>query len=545
MAVRLRRGRLLAVLAAGTVPALLAGPATAATRTATFGCSGGEESWTVPAGITEVTFVVDGAAGGRNNFGSAGLGGRAEATVTVNPGFSYSIVVGCEGASISQGSGGFGFGRGGDGDAGGSQGTTAGGGGGGGSGVLLGTDVLLVGGGGGGSAPAGGPSNPTGGAGGGTTGADGIGGAAGGGGTQTGPGGGGGNGSPGVGHDGGSGAAGVDEGDGGGGGGGGWYGGGGGGSSDEGLAGGGGGGGSGFAAAGLAATLTAGVRAGDGQVTITYDLPNTAPTAVADSYATNEDTTLTVAAPGVLGNDSDPEDDPLSAVLVAGPSHGTVTLDADGSFTYTPAANYNGADSFTYKAGDGAANSNTATVPITVTAVNDAPTMTVAPGGSCGADDRSGTINLTLADPDTNAAGLSLSAISSNPALVPAGNVGFAGSGAGRTMTATAVASRRGSATITVTVTDGSTSSTVIVVVHAAGNGNDTVNGGAGTDILLGQNGDDTLNGQGGVDLLCGGRGNDRLTGGADADRFGGGPGNDVATDLSATEGDSQDGTIP
>ena len=43
---------------------------------------------------------------------------------------------------------------------------------------------------------------------------------------------------------------------------------------------------------------------------------------------------------------------------MSGPTHGTLTLNANGSFTYTPAANYNGADSFTYQANDGALNSN-------------------------------------------------------------------------------------------------------------------------------------------------------------------------------------------
>ena len=90
-------------------------------------------------------------------------------------------------------------------------------------------------------------------------------------------------------------------------------------------------------------------------------------------YSTNEDTPLTVAAPGVLGNDTDVDGPTLTAVLVTGPAHGTLTLNADGSFTYTPAANYNGPDSFTYKANDGIADRNVATVTITVTAVNDAP----------------------------------------------------------------------------------------------------------------------------------------------------------------------------
>src|SRR2546429_3378757 len=92
-----------------------------------------------------------------------------------------------------------------------------------------------------------------------------------------------------------------------------------------------------------------------------------------DNYLTNEGTALTLAAPGVLGNDTDVDSATTTAVLVAGPTHGTLTLTADGGFTYTPAANYNGPDSFTYKANDGSLDSNVATVLITVTAVNDAP----------------------------------------------------------------------------------------------------------------------------------------------------------------------------
>src|SRR5204863_460194 len=86
----------------------------------------------------------------------------------------------------------------------------------------------------------------------------------------------------------------------------------------------------------------------------------------ADSYTTAEDAALTITAPGVLGNDSDIDNDPLTATLVSGPAHGSLTLNADGSFTYTPDANYNGADSFTYTANDGTANSNVATVSLTL-----------------------------------------------------------------------------------------------------------------------------------------------------------------------------------
>ncbi|MES2098160.1 MAG: Ig-like domain-containing protein, partial [Pseudomonadota bacterium] len=108
-------------------------------------------------------------------------------------------------------------------------------------------------------------------------------------------------------------------------------------------------------------------------VSLTITPVNDAPVAVADSYTTAEDTTLTIAAAGVLANDTDVDGSALSAVLVSGPAHGTLSLNADGSFNYTPAANYNGADSFTYKPNDGTADGNTVTVSLTVTPVNDAP----------------------------------------------------------------------------------------------------------------------------------------------------------------------------
>src|SRR5207245_2588832 len=91
------------------------------------------------------------------------------------------------------------------------------------------------------------------------------------------------------------------------------------------------------------------------------------PVAANDAYATAEDQPLTVSAPGVLANDTDIDGGPLSAVVVTSPAHGALTLNANGSFTYTPAANYNGTDTFTYKANDGFTFSNVATVTITIT----------------------------------------------------------------------------------------------------------------------------------------------------------------------------------
>jgi hypothetical protein len=104
------------------------------------------------------------------------------------------------------------------------------------------------------------------------------------------------------------------------------------------------------------------------------EIDTTAPAVTTDSYTTSEDTALTIAAPGVLGNDVDSH--ALTAAVLSSPTHGSLTLNADGSLTYTPNADYNGADSFSYRATDAAGLSGTANVNLTITAVNDAPTAT-------------------------------------------------------------------------------------------------------------------------------------------------------------------------
>ena len=108
---------------------------------------------------------------------------------------------------------------------------------------------------------------------------------------------------------------------------------------------------------------------------VTFHLAdNQEPVAVNDSFSTAEDTALIVAGPGVLANDTDPDvGDLLTAVLATGPAHGTLTLNSDGSFTYTPHLNFFGSDSFTYRAHDGQLPSDLATVSLTITPVNDAP----------------------------------------------------------------------------------------------------------------------------------------------------------------------------
>ncbi len=67
-----------------------------------------------------------------------------------------------------------------------------------------------------------------------------------------------------------------------------------------------------------------------GTVNVTVTAVNDAPVAANDSYSTDEETVLTVAAPGVLANDTDVENDALTAIVMSGPAHGTLTLNANG-----------------------------------------------------------------------------------------------------------------------------------------------------------------------------------------------------------------------
>jgi len=116
-----------------------------------------------------------------------------------------------------------------------------------------------------------------------------------------------------------------------------------------------------------------------------------------DAYATPANTPLNQAAPGVLGNDTGPGGATLTSIRVSGPSHGTLTLNANGSFYYAPAANYAGSDSFTYLASDGTNSSNVATVAITVAS---APTLalsslSVSPTSVTGGSSAQGTVKLS------------------------------------------------------------------------------------------------------------------------------------------------------
>ena len=108
-------------------------------------------------------------------------------------------------------------------------------------------------------------------------------------------------------------------------------------------------------------------------VSVTVDPVNDAPVAADDSATTNEDTAVIIS---VLANDTDVEGDVLTITGVGAASNGTVVDNGDGTVTYTPDADFNGSDSFTYDISDGNGGTDTATVSVTVDPVNDAPVIT-------------------------------------------------------------------------------------------------------------------------------------------------------------------------
>ena len=186
------------------------------------------------------------------------------------------------------------------------------------------------------------------------------------------------------------------------------------------------------------------------------DAENRPPLAVNDAYTTLEDTPLNVAAPGVLGNDSDPDGNPITAQLVTGPTRGTLTLNANGSFSYTPNANANGTDSFTYNAFDGQVPSTTpATVTITITPVNDAPSFTAGPNQTVNEDAGPQTVNpwataLNDGDPEV-AQNLSFEITNNTNAALFSTVPAVSSTGV---LTYTPAANANGSATITLRIRD-------------------------------------------------------------------------------------------
>ncbi|WP_317169958.1 Ig-like domain-containing protein [Pedobacter sp. SG918] len=103
-------------------------------------------------------------------------------------------------------------------------------------------------------------------------------------------------------------------------------------------------------------------------INVTVNPTNVAPVATAPAVTTPEDTPVNGK---VTATDAD--GDPLTFAVTTPPAHGTVVVNVDGTYTYTPVANYNGPDTFTVTVSDGKGGTTTVTVPVTVSPVNDAP----------------------------------------------------------------------------------------------------------------------------------------------------------------------------
>ncbi|NCQ69135.1 MAG: tandem-95 repeat protein [Microcystis aeruginosa W13-16] len=219
-------------------------------------------------------------------------------------------------------------------------------------------------------------------------------------------------------------------------------------------------------------------------VTLTVNPINDAPVANPDSYNTLRNTTLNIPAAGVLNNDTDTENQPLTAVIETNPSNGNLTLNSDGSFSYTPNTDFVGTDNFTYRANDGLADSNGATVILHI--FNPVP-ITVPPSG--------GTTQGTEQDDYLDASNQS----------------GYQRleSGGGDDLII------------------GSNQRDIL----KGGIGNDSLYGGGDFDKLYGEEGDDLLDGGAGLDILSGGSGADRFV-------LAAGNGSDRILDFNALEGD-------
>ncbi len=302
-------------------------------------------------------------------------------------------------------------------------------------------------------------------------------------------------------------------------------------------------------------------------VNLTINPVNDAPVATDGSASGNEDTVINGQ---VLASDVDSPS--LTYQLVSAPLHGALSFNPDGTYQYTPVANYNGPDSFTFKANDGSLDSNVGTASLTIFPVNDPPVANpdtvVTPTGVA----LSIPVATLLAN-DTDVDGDALSVVSvalganphgtvqlSNGVITYTPTVGYAGMDSFTYFVSDGHVTTPVAGTVSVAVTTSSTSYTLGTagndlfdysnrtgpqLVSALG-GDDTVQGGILGDSINGGDGNDVINGNAGADSLTGGPGSDILTGGAGADSFiftalsdfGPASAPDVITDFSSLDGD-------
>ncbi|AFE04335.1 putative lipoprotein [Corallococcus coralloides DSM 2259] len=191
--------------------------------------------------------------------------------------------------------------------------------------------------------------------------------------------------------------------------------------------------------------------------------PSVPPVARSVSLETVEDTPLAVQLPA-SGNGA------LTFTIVDAPDHGTLSeIGANGAITYTPGADYNGEDALVYRATNSQGQSAQGTVTLTITPVNDTPTLSPVANQAIAEDSSTDDLAFTPSDVETPADGLTVTATSSNTVLVPndPANLVFGGSSTRRTLKVVPAANASGSTTITLLVGDGTatTSTTFTVAV--------------------------------------------------------------------------------
>lgn len=194
------------------------------------------------------------------------------------------------------------------------------------------------------------------------------------------------------------------------------------------------------------------------QARLSLVILNTEPLGYDDVFSTPEGTPLNIPAPGVLANDADNENNPLSAVLVSNVSHGNLTLGANGQFVYIPNDNYSGSDSFMYRPHDGSVAGNAVTVTINITPVNNPPVavsdfVTIPEDGS---------LNVRVVDNDYDPEGASLTVVA---AYTTNGTAIVNNSGSGGRVRFTPEPNFHGIVVFSYTVTDGVVSATGTVTV--------------------------------------------------------------------------------
>ena len=232
-------------------------------------------------------------------------------------------------------------------------------------------------------------------------------------------------------------------------------------------------------------------------VTVNVAAVNDAPVAAADTLAATEDTQVTYTAAQLLGNDTDVDGNPLTIASVTSAAGGSAVLNANGTVTFTPDANFNGPASFTYTASDGSLTSNPATVTVNVAPVNDAPVGAASASLAAGSEDTAYTVSaadLLAGFSDVDGDALSVAALSANHGSVVDNRNG--------TFTITPAANYNGAVSLSYNVVDGNGGSVAASQSFTLAAVNDAPAGAASASLAAGS--EDTAYTVSAADLLAG-----------------------------------------